>query len=97
MWAPPRPLLNCAKLIGTSRHIFYANATVLSTQGPSREAGGGLMGLDALLGGAEMKMGWMRGMDGASAFSIMQLGAAVSYNFKWSVFSGVGVGSTSGP
>lgn len=57
MWTPPRPLLNCAKLIWRSRHIFYANATVLSTQGACREAGGGLMGLDALQGG-EMRMGW---------------------------------------
>lgn len=54
MWTPPRPLLNCAKLIWRSRHIFYANATVLSTQGASREAGGGLMGLDAQQGGG----GW---------------------------------------
>lgn len=57
MWTPPRPLLNCAKLIWRSRHIFYANTTVLSTQGACREAGGGLMGLDALQGG-KMRMGW---------------------------------------
>lgn len=59
MWNPPRPLLNCAKLIWRSRHIFYANANVLSTQGACREAGGGLMGLDALQGGV-MRMAWVR-------------------------------------
>jgi len=47
---PKRPLLNCAKLIWRSRHIFYANTTVLSIQEPNREVGRGLMGLDALQG-----------------------------------------------
>lgn len=56
MWTPARPLLNCAKLICSSRHILYANTTVLSTQGACREAGGGLMGLDALQGD-EMRVG----------------------------------------
>lgn len=65
MWTPPRPLLNCAKLIWRSMHIFYANATVLSTQGACREAGRGVNGAWCTVGGRdENGMGWVRQGDG---------------------------------
>lgn len=64
MWTPQRPLLNCAKLIWRSRHIFYANASVLSTQGASSEAGRGLMGLDARRGWVCVWVRGGRGEDG---------------------------------
>lgn len=51
MGTPAGPRLNCAKLIWGSSRVLYANAAVLSTQGASGEAGGGLMGLDAQQGG----------------------------------------------
>ncbi|KAI4815149.1 hypothetical protein KUCAC02_005311, partial [Chaenocephalus aceratus] len=41
-----------SQLIGRSRHILYANATVLSTQGACRETGG-VNGVDALQGGRD--------------------------------------------
>lgn len=68
---PSKTSIKLCKAHLESRHIFYANTTVLTTQGACREAGGGLMGLDALQGG-QMRMGW-DGMGEAGRWGLLMM------------------------